>query len=150
APHAAVPGMMNAGKEIRKAADGRREMQRAIGGTAQQARRQWFDLSLLGTVGGQQGRKPPAQRDARAPAELHQRVQSWAGSRLGPPGRIIRKEASLRSRPQIEDHISDRHPSAGFLARGAEHSERQILDWKLGMAASRTNPALAPRIVGFV
>jgi hypothetical protein len=51
---------------------------------------------------------------------------------------------------EIEDRIADRHTAARPPTDRAEDAEGQVLYRKLGMAASRDHPALAPWIMGFV
>lgn len=116
----------------------------------QQSRRQPLDLCPLRAVGGEQAGRMPAQGSTRAGAERQQRVQGLARSRFRRYSRFTRKKSRCERRRNIENHVPDRDPAPRRPARGAENPERQVLDRKLAMVIGRGDPALAPRVVGFI
>jgi hypothetical protein len=61
------------------------------------------------------------------------------------------EQLQLRSLDEIEDGIADRDTGTGGLPGTREHTERQILNWKVAAdAVGAINPALSSGVVGYV
>ena len=150
-PTPAIARMMNAGKKIGEFADRSGQMHRALGSGMQQAPGHRLDFGALGGIGREQfgnpfaqcqsrrGRRAPSADSASDPPPLRQPFR---------PRPKTSRASSAAARSKIMSPIA--MPPRGAPRSRTEDAKRQILYRKLTMTIGRGDPALAPRIMGFV
>src|SRR5262249_56557144 len=100
---ARVGGVVDAGEEVGVVADRGRKLEAAIGGAANEARPQRFDLGAVPAIGVENVDETAAKRNARLAAEREQRGERCAASGLGGTCGEPIEQAELERGGDVED-----------------------------------------------
>ncbi len=142
--HAAdVGGVVDRGVEIGVVADRGGEEQLGVLHGNQDPVAQPAVGAIRGRVARERRRGRAAELEPRFPPQRQQGIEHRRGARVARGFRGTGEVALVVAGGEVEDPIADRHPDARRLVlvrERTEDPEREILDWKVRMAAGGFDP----------
>ncbi len=135
--------MVYAGVEIGVVADMGRHVEDAV-------RRLVQERGPLVRAVRKQGGGRVAQRRAGPRAECQEGIEGRPRAEMARRLRLVVEQPGIVQRTEVEDVVPDRDPAPGRARKRAEHAERQVLDWEVGVSVAARHPGAERRVVGVV